>query len=549
MTPKTKVSEAKTSDLNALQKLDRYFEGKELLIFWLGLLLTFIFGLLLFEPKVSIGGDDSMYINRAYNFINKGVFPIFQGPLYPMAIGLIIAISSVNLIVLKFFSLFCLLVHQGFTFKLFKNYLSPFTLLTVMFLISSSSAFIYYGSATYNETFYLCIQSIFLFHFEKSFIRNSIDKLNLKTAIKNILLSGFLLFLLTITKNIGLVAVIAVAMYFLLTKNWKFAALIISAFAIWTLSFNVIKSSIWETKELQIADQGSTLLLKNPYRPDLGKEDAYGFFMRYVSNSKSYLGYHFINIFGISKKDNFAGNAFATIIIYALFIAGFFTLFKKSRFWLFIGVFTATAFGATFFALQTYWNQERLIIIFTPLLMAYTIYVLYYFFANKLKKYTIPFLVFIAILGAANLYRTVTAIPEHTKVISKYVGGDKYYGFPEDWINYLEMAKWTNDNLPKDAYVGCRKPGMAFIYSGGKNFYGIWKVPPGDPEELYNKLKDSGVTHVIMANIRTNPDDPKSRVINTVRRYLGTINQAYPGKLKMVHQLGENWPAYLYEIH
>ncbi len=548
MTPK-KPTEVQSSKLNSLQKLDGYFEGKDLFIFWLSLLLTFILGLLLFEPKVSIGGDDSMYINRGYNFIEKGIFPVFQGPLYPMAIGLIIAISGVNLIVLKFFSLFCLLVHQWFTFKLFKNYLSPFTLLIVMFLISSSSAFIYYGSATYNETFYLCIQSIFLFHFEKSFIRNSIDKLNLKTAIKNILLSGFLLFLLTITKNIGLVAVIAVVIYFLLTKNWKFAALIIAAFAIWTFSFSVIKSSIWETKEVQIANQGNTLLLKNPYKPDLGNEDAYGFLLRLVNNSKAYLGYHFINIFGISKKDNFNGNSFVTIMIYALFISGFLSLFKKSRFWLFIGVFTAVAFGATFFALQTYWNQERLIIIFIPLLMVYMIYVLYYFFTNKLKKYTFLFLIFIGILGVANLYRTLTAIPEHTKVISKYIGGDKYYGFPEDWVNYLNMTKWVNDNLAEEVYVGCRKPGMAFIYSGGKNFYGIWRVPSSDPEELYNKLKDEGVTHVIMANIRANPNDPKSRIINTVRRYLGTINKAYPGKLKLVHQIGENWPAYLYEIH
>ncbi len=543
-----KAKMTRTSKKDTLQKLDTFFEGKEFLILWSGLLLTFILGLLLFEPKVSIGGDDSMYINRAFNFITKGTFPSFQGPLYPMIIGVIIGLSGMNLIVLKFFSLLCLLIHQWFTFRVFKNYLSPFTLFIVMFLISSSSAILYYGSATYNETFYLCIQSIFLFHFEKSFIRKSVDKQNLKTHVKNIVLSGLLLFLLTITKNIGLVVVIAVVLYFLLIKNWKFATFMLAAFAMWTVSFKVLKTSIWETKEVQIASQGSTLLLKNPYKPDLGKEDAYGFLVRFVDNSKAYLGYHFINIFGLSKKDNFKGSSFATVVIYALFISGFFILFKKSRFWLFIGVFSAVAFGTTFLALQTYWNQERLIIIFTPLLMVYMIYVLYFFFTNKLKKYASVFLILIAILGVANLYRTLTAIPPQTQVISKYIGGDKYYGFPEDWVNYLNMTKWTNDNLHAEAFVACRKPGMAFIYSGGKNFYGIWKVPPGSPEELYNKLKDAGVTHVIMANIRTNPDDPNSRIINTVRRYLGAINQAYPGKLKLAHQLGDNWPAYLYEI-
>ncbi len=546
---KKKTNETLTTKLNSIQKLDQYFEGKEQLILWLSIIFTFTFGLLLFEPKVSIGGDDSMYINRAFNFITNGIFPTFQGPLYPMVVGVLISVIGVNLIALKFFSLLCLLAHQWFAFKLFKNYLSPFTLCIFMLLLSSSSAILYYGSATYNETFYLCIQSMFLFHFEKSFIRNSDNTLDLKRDFKKILLSGLLLFLLTITKNIGLVAVIAVFVYFIFNNNWKVAALITGAFAIFVLSFTVLKSSAWEIKEAQISNQGSTLLLKNPYKPDLGNEDAYGFWLRLVRNSKSYLGYHFINIFGVSKKNNFGGNTFATLLIYALFITGFFTFFKKSKFWLFIGVFIAISFGATFLALQTYWNQERLIIVFTPLLLVYLLYVLYYLFTNPLKKFVAIFIVLIAILAAANLYQLFTKIPEQTEVISKYLDGDKYYGFPEDWVNYLNMTKWVKDNLPDDVYVACRKPGMAFIYSGGKDFYGIWKVPSNDPEELYNKLKDTGVTHVIMANIRTNPDDPNSRIINTVKRYLGIVNKGYPGKLKMVHQTGENWPAYLYEIH
>ena len=113
----------------------------------------------------------------------------------------------------------------------------------------------------------------------------------------------------------------------------------------------------------------------------------------------------------------------------------------------------------------------------------------------------------------------------------------------------MKMTAWVSEHLPEEAYVACRKPGMAFVYSGGKDFYGIWKVPSNDPEVLYNKLKDAGVTHIIMASLRTNSDDPNARIINTVRRYLSAINKAYPGRLKMVHQIGERWPAYLYELH
>ncbi len=542
------TNKTNVAPLNLLQKLDRYFDGKQQLIFWMSILSTSIFSLLLFEPKVSIGGDDSIYINRAFNFITKGSFPSFQGPLYPITIGGIIAVVGVNLIVLKFFSLLCLLIHQWFTFRVFKNYLSPFALFTAMLLISSSSAIIYFGSATYNEAFYLCIQSIFIFHFEKSFLRNPKEGLDLKRDFKKLLLSGFLLFLLTITKNIGIVAVMAVAIYFLITKNWKGALFVVGAAAIFMLSFNIVKSTAWEVKETQISNQGSTLLLKNPYKPDMGNEDAYGFWLRMVQNSKSYLGYHFINIFGVSKKDNYRGNTFATLLIYGLFIVGLITFFKRSKFWLFIGVFIGVSYGATFLALQTYWNQERLIIAFTPLLLIFLLNTLYHVFAIKTNKYQSVFIAIASILLFANLIKTFSKIPEQTKVISKYMDGDIYYGFSEDWVNYLKMTKWTKSNLPNETYVACRKPGMAFIYSGGKDFYGIWKVTSNDPKVLYEKLKDAGVTHVIMANIRINAKDQNSRIINTVRRYLGFINDAYPGKLKLVHQTGKNWPAYLYKL-
>ena len=98
-----------------IARLNQYFQDREGYILWMSLIMTFLFGLLLFEPKVSIGGDDSMYINRAYNFIYKGSFPTFQGPLYPIFLGLIIYVFGTKLILFKFISLFSYIGHQWFT--------------------------------------------------------------------------------------------------------------------------------------------------------------------------------------------------------------------------------------------------------------------------------------------------------------------------------------------------------------------------------------------------------------------------------------------------
>ncbi|NJN28145.1 MAG: hypothetical protein HC819_20320 [Cyclobacteriaceae bacterium] len=532
----------------ALEKLDVFFEGKQSKVLWSGMFLTFILGLLLFEPKISLGGDDSMYINRGYNFITKSQFPTFQGPLYPMVLGLIIYAVGMKLMVLKFFSLFCLLVAQWFTFKLFRDHLSPFTLFFLILLLSTSAALLYYGSATYNETFYLCIQSIFLYYFTKSFVGSGLPDTGLKKMLPGLLISALLLLTLAITKNIGLVAVLAAALYFLLIKNWKYALMLLGSFVVLMLIFNVLKSTFWDIKDIQISNQLNTLMNKNAYKPQDGTEDLAGYVTRLVKNSEVYLGYHFRNIFGLASNEAITGNAVVALFIYIIFIAGFITFFKRSRFWLFIGLFTAVSFGVTFVILQITWIQERLIIVFAPLLLAYLLHVLHHYFSHSLRRYANILVVFFGILLAANLFRTVTRIPEQARASSKYMSGDHYYGFTVDWINYLKMTKWTSDHLPKESFVACRKPGMAFIYSGGKDFFGIWNVPTTDPEALYKRLKDAGVTHVIMANLRTNPDDPNSRVINTVQRYLGAIHNLYPEKLTLVHQIGDEWPAYLYKL-
>ena len=545
---KREKKQQKPAAPTTLEKLDAYFGQREAMTLWLSLGLMLLFGLLLFEPKVSIGGDDSMYINRAFNFIHEGKFPTFQGPLYPMMLGLIMSVAGMNLIILKFFSLISLLGFQWFTWRLLRHHLPPFMLFMTLVLTAISASILYYGSATYSEAFYLLLQSVFLYYFDRSFIRAG-SPTDIKKDWQKYVVSAFLMLLLALAKNIGLIAIIAVELYFLLTRQWKPALAMLAFFAVFMVSFKILKTSLWDVKEAQIANQGSTLMMKHPYDKSQGKEDAYGFLMRLAGNSKVYLGHHFWRIYGMSPETNYMGNAFAAIVIITLLISGFLIFYKKNRFWLFLITFTGTGLGTTFLVLQTYWNQqERIIIIFAPILLACLLYILHYLFTHQWKKLAAVFMVFLVIMFTANLVKTFKLIPDQVKIISKYMQGEKLYGFPEDWVNYFNMAKWAAENLPTDAYVACRKPGMAFIYSGGKNFYGIWRVPSDDPDELYKRLKDAGVTHVIMASLRTNPNDPNSRLINTVQRYLATIHKKYPDKLMLVHKIGDNWPAYLYKI-
>jgi hypothetical protein len=311
----------------------------------------------------------------------------------------------------------------------------------------------------------------------------------------------------------------------------------------------VAKRTIWQAGDQQIKGQANTLLLKNPYDASQGEEDLSGFVERLYENSKSYIGHHVPAIFGLKASENLQNRwGWFVLLVVALSVYLLVLHWQKSDFWTFTGMYLAVACGTSFIVLQVYWNQERLILVFAPLLLTYLLYALYVLVQEKLQKGRGVLVAVLAILLLANTGKTAARLPAATEAFGHYLRGDRLYGFTQDWVNYLSMAAWCADHLDEDAYVAARKPGMAFIYAHGKPFHGIWKVPSEDPEELYRILKEAGVTHVIMANLLINPNDPSGRTINTVRRYLSLINQRYPGKLTLVHQIGEQWPAFLYKI-
>src|ERR1051326_7240042 len=94
-------------------RLESWFEKNDKKIFYALLLLSTLFSFLIFDAKVSDGGDDSSYIERAWNFVHEGKFPWFQGPGYPVALSVLVRFFGLNVIALKFFSLFC---QIGFVF-------------------------------------------------------------------------------------------------------------------------------------------------------------------------------------------------------------------------------------------------------------------------------------------------------------------------------------------------------------------------------------------------------------------------------------------------
>ncbi|MCC5928208.1 MAG: hypothetical protein JJU28_03085 [Cyclobacteriaceae bacterium] len=526
------------------QKLDYFLEKRVDIFLYIFSGLWVLLSILFFDPKVSIGGDDSEYISRAYEFYEKGVFPSFQGPLYPIVLSILYAVAGLQIIVFKVFSIFFYFVHLWFFYKLLKKHLPLHLTAMIMLILSINAVLLEYTGTTYAEAIFLMLQAIYLYCFDKYILSETKE-----TSLKSYLYYGiiaFLLFLMFITKNIGLAAFAGTFLFLIVSKQWKPLIIISSCYFLFIISFETGKRLIWEYDAVQISSQGSTLLNKHPYDASQGQENLKGFIMRFVQNSDDYLSRHFLEINGIrynSKKTI----PLVSLFIYVLIAAGLLLSFRKNAFWFFTGIYTLTGIGIIFIVLQTYWSQDRLILAYFPVLLAFLLYASYTLLVKKFGNNWIYLIVLFLFLGG-NIIKTIALSPEKYTAMKQYIKGDNLYGFTPDWINLIKMSQWAAKNLPEDAFIASRKPGVSFIYTQGKEFFGIWNVPSEDPDELYKLLKDAGVTHVIMASLRVLPDRKTDRVINTIHRYLGIIYEKYPEKIEIVHVIGEDEKAFLYAI-
>jgi len=489
-TLKKTIPPAVSKDLLGI--MDGFLDQRLGWLIWVILGITFLFSLLLFDPRVSLSGDDSFYIIRASEFIHSFKYPAFQGPLYPMVLSVFVAIFGISLVPLKVLSLVFVVGFMYLFFLAFRSRI-PSTLLVISLLALSVNSFIlYYSSQTYNEAFYLFVQMVLVLVFFRSFI-DSEKVVPFKQDIKRHLLLALCLLALALTKNIGYSAVFAVAGYFLLRGQWKNFLYSVVAFGVLVIAFQGVKYMLWSDGGLQFSTQGSGLMNKDYYNPQAGKEDLAGFFTRLTDNSNLYLSKHFMSIIGLKKiVPVMTVSSIVSILIYLLAIGSLIITYRKNKYLFFTGLLTGTFLLISFVILQVKWDQNRLIIPAVPMLLLMLFSLIYY--VSSIKEYkllqvAVPVLALLVFFQS--LAVTAATIKENQKV------SGRYGGLTPDWRNYLKASEWAAANLPKEAIVACRKPSISFIYGKGRNFYGIMQLPSYSTDVFLNNWMKNDSTYVM----------------------------------------------------
>ncbi|MCG8411128.1 MAG: hypothetical protein MI739_07580 [Bacteroidales bacterium] len=531
----------KKQSKSILERLDNFFNSKSTLILFVSLGFSILFSFLLFNFRVSEAGDDSAYIFRAYDFVKESIFPTYQGSLYPLVLSLFVWIFGLNITILKAVSLVAILVHLYFFQKAFKGNVSGTLLAFAMLLISFNAYLLYYSSQTFSEAFFMMLQALFIFFFSKQVI----NKTDIK--IKDYALIAFMVFLLGITKTIGLFSLFVVITYFIFHKNWKGLGITVLSFIVFYFAFSLIKTYAFDIRSSQFSSQLELLLQVDPYNKSKGMETFSGFIDRFTTNSQLYLSKHLYKFVGL-KANPKTTSVFLTLLTYVLFLGSIVVVFKKNKHLFFVGLYLLFLCGASFLSLQVKWDQDRIVIIYLPLILIYIFSGFYYLsFNKKLKSLQVILPILLLVIFFTNLKVTTKKVKANDKYLTETLAGNRFYGMTPDWINYIKMSEWAAKNITKDVKIACRKPSISFIYTERK-FYGIYRFSTQDADALLKRLKDANVRYVIMASLRKYPNQKTQYTINTVQRYLYYIQAKYPHKIRLIHSIGRDEKAHLIEI-
>jgi hypothetical protein len=502
------MKEKKKKKKESLPFFDRanIFLGKyDLACFWILFGITALVSILLFDPRVSPGGDDSGYILSAHDFLEKFKFPAFQAPLYPVALSLVDMLFGMSVKAFKIFSMLCILSFFFLTFKAYRRHTPPLLLFITLLLTSVNSHVLYFASQTYSEAFYMLMQSLLPLVFFRYFVNTDDRPVSFAANIRRHLLLAAVILGIILARNIGYAAFLAVAAWFVFYKRWKDAGYAVVCFAFCMIVFQLLKSLIWKDSGLHGSEQMSTFLLKDFYHPEYGRETVTGFLQRFWDNSNQYLSRFFFAMLGL--RDTFTSEGVylpvkpvLTVIVYALGLVFIFFTHRRNRNLFFAGLFTGSSIVATFFIIHTFWNQQRMIVTAFPYLLMALFGALYHILELKrLSRYQLLILLPVVWIFFTSLSDTSQAVKEAQKLTNEYSG------LTPDWRNYLKASAWVGENLPEETFVGCRQPAISSIYAKGKRFYRIGRVNSGNFQSFMDRW--SSGEDMAVVNLRNVPND------------------------------------------
>jgi hypothetical protein len=513
----------------------------------LSMFLSLLITLLIFDPKVSIAGDDSAYVQRAFLLLEKGQYPNYQGPLYPIVLMLPMAIFGINVVTFKLLSVMFIVLFVFLFFKAFEKMLPYSLLMPLTFMMAINPYLLYYGTQTFNEAFFMMLMAGFLLF---SFRRLFDEQLQLKTSISIPVLLGisFGIILLGLTRFIAFAGLGGFLVFFLAHKRFREAAVLFVSFAAFYGLHSFLSTQLFQMDSLGFEQQLETVLRVNPYDASQGNEDFAGFIQRIWDNTNLYISKTMYITLGLRAEGSTIAPGLSVFTITISLIAAY-AAFRYSQPAFFLFLFIGAIVLGSFILLQKVWDQDRLIQAYHPFIIAFLIAGFYKLYEGlKFQSGKTVLAVIMILLSFVGIGKSAGKINDNYLARQEYLKGNTFYGMTPDYQNYLSLAKWTTENIPAADMIATRMPTVCWIYTG-REFHGIWSVPNEDADSLLGALKEYDVKYMLNPSLRVNPNVNTGQTITTVMRYMYFIEQKYPGTFRLVQEWGVDEKSSLYQVN
>lgn len=481
------------------EMIEAFLDKRLKFFFLLSIILTVILGFYLFEMRISEGGDDSGYIESAKQFMEGIAYPSFHGTFYSIFLSWVMRIFGFKLFIFKFTSFLFMVGSMFFFYYTFRGRVSSAILVPALLLTAVCSELLYFGSQTYTEAMYLFMQAA-LFYLIIRYYLDIEDNLKLiKKSWWVVALVGLLLFLMSLTRNIGIVVIGVVLLYLVTERKFYLAGYTLVSFIIFRTPFSIYKKVRWDAHGEDLSTQLEGLLLKNYYNPAMGKEDLPGMFNRFLENSEMYLSRLMMVGAGLKDPSNPDSSVFVTLLIYALFGIALYFAIRKHRVMRLVGYYLGAVFFLTFVILQQHWGQIRLVVIYLPLIFMLLPWGLIELAGSRKLKWAQSLIVLLlAVLFLKQFTFSINKAKVNNDVLMKNLKGNRYYGYTPDWVNFLKMSEWAAENIPEESMIASRKPSMSFIYGDGRSFYPLYRFPSLPADTILNRLESRDAQYLII---------------------------------------------------
>ncbi|MBE2247150.1 MAG: hypothetical protein IAE67_07820 [Candidatus Competibacteraceae bacterium] len=485
---KTKTANSSPNKISTTSKKSiPFFENHRLLI-GINMAVATLVYFLFFDIRVTEAGDDSSYIQMAYNFIHYGKVSNLQAPFYAVFLGFFYWIFGMQIGLFKLLSIVSVLAGIYITYRTFKPHLPGYILHISLFIISIHYLMAYYASTTFSEGLFILLQSFFLYYAIVIFWPRLLEK---NVQIKHYVVLVLLSLLLMLTRNIALVVPFSFVLFLLLQKQFKPALMYMGTFVVLYIPYYILRSIVFKSDDNQYGSQFAFIFMKDTYKPSLGNEDLGGFIQRLMDNLNLYFSKHFLKQIGFLHPDSMLIHSGIALLVIVICVAALiWVIWHKKDALSITTLYVMCMIGGTSLAMQKNWNQDRFILIY----LLYLLFLLFYFFhdiASKRPAFRILKPITYVLMGAivlAMLNRTLPKLSTHHEVWKASLKGDMTYGLTPDLKNYVLISRYAGKNVPADKKIAARKPSIAFIH-GGREFSGIYAIPYVDETKAIEQGK------------------------------------------------------------